>query len=46
MVDEQIGTAEWKLSDDDDYEPSFYELCEAVEDWRSGEYCKKYLFDD
>ena len=46
MVDEQIGTAEWELSDDDDYEPSFYELCEAVDEWRSGEYCKEYQFDD
>ena len=46
MIEELIGTAEAELSEDDDYKPSFYELCEAAEDWRSGEYCKKYLFDD
>ena len=46
MIDEQIGTAEWELSGDDGYEPSFYELREVADEWRSGEYCKKYQFDD
>ena len=45
-IEEIIGTAEADLSEDDDYEPSFYELCEAADEWRSGEYCKEYQFDD
>lgn len=44
-VIELIGTADIEV-EDDDYEPSFYELCEAVEDWRDGEYCKPYVFED
>lgn len=42
-VIEMVGTAEIDV-EDDDYEPSFYELCEAVEDWQEGEYCKQYTF--
>lgn len=45
-IEELIGTAEAELSEDDDYEPSFYELCEAVDKWRSGKYFKVYKFDD
>lgn len=44
-VIELVGTAELEV-EDDDYEPSFYELCEAVENWQDGEYFKKYEFED
>ena len=40
-----VGKAELEV-EDDDYEPTFYELCEAVEDWQDGEYCKPYEFED
>ena len=44
-VIELVGTAELEV-EDDNYEPSFYELCEAVEDWQDGEYCQLYKFED
>lgn len=44
-VIERVGIAEVEVEDDDD-EPSFYELCEAVENWQDGEYFKKYEFED
>ena len=44
-VIELVGTAELEV-EDDDYEPTFYELCEAVEYWQDGEYCKPYEFED
>lgn len=44
-VIERVGIAEVEVEDDDD-EPSFYELCEAVENWQDGEYCKPYEFED
>lgn len=46
MIEELIGTAEWELSEDDDYEPSFFELCEAADKWRSGDYHELYQFND
>ena len=46
MIEEIIGTAEWELSEDDDYEPSFFELCEAADKWRSGDYHEVYRFKD
>lgn len=44
-VIELVGNAELEV-EDDDYEPTFYELCEAVEDWQDGEYFKPYEFED
>lgn len=40
---EWVGNAEIDV-EYEDYEPSFYELCEAVEEWREGEYHKEYEF--
>ena len=42
-VIELVGDAEIEV-EDEDYEPTFYELCDAVEDWRDGKYYKKYEF--
>ena len=43
-VIELVGTAELEV-EDDAYEPSFYELFEAVESWQDGEDCKKDEFE-
>lgn len=42
-VIECVGDAELEV-EDEEYEPTFYELCEAVEEWREVEYYKKYKF--
>ena len=42
-VVELVGTAELDI-EDENYEPSFYEICREVEDWRDGDYIKKYEF--
>ena len=44
-VIELVSNVELEV-EDDDYEPSFYELCEAAEDWQDGEYFKEYEFED
>lgn len=43
MIEELIGTAEGELLEDVDYEPSFFELCEAADKWRSGDYHELYI---
>lgn len=42
-VIECVGDAELEV-EDEEYEPSFYELRDAVNEWRDGEYYKKYEF--
>lgn len=42
-VIEMVGTAEIDV-EDDETEPSYYELCEAVEDWQEGVYFQIYKF--
>lgn len=42
-VIEWVGDAELEV-EDEEYEPSFYELRDAVNEWRDGEYYKKYEF--
>lgn len=42
-VIECVGDAELE-AEDEEYEPSFYELRDAVNEWRDGEYYKKYEF--
>lgn len=42
-VIEMVGTAEIDV-EDDDCEPSYYELREAVEDWQEGDYFRIYEF--
>ena len=42
-VIEMVGTAEIDV-EDDETEPSYYELREAVEDWQEGEYFRMYEF--
>lgn len=46
IIEELIGTTEWEFPDDDYREPSFYELCETVDKWRSGKCVKLNKFDD
>ena len=46
-VIEWVGTAELEVDDDDDdYVPSFAELCDAVSDWEHGDYCEVYRFSN
>lgn len=42
-VIEMVGTVEIDVEKDED-EPSYYELCEAVEDWQEGVYSQIYEF--
>ena len=45
VISDIVYTAELDVGDDN-YVPSFDELCDAVIDWEYGDYCEVYKFND
>ena len=45
VISDVVYTAELNVGDDN-YEPSFDELYDAVIDWEYGDYCEVYRFND